>query len=149
MKFASLHSSVKFARSEDVLNFIDFRLYLTVFLFSSDTIWKLRMLWIFSQNTKELSIIGELRPWIILKTFVIKTCQFLGCKVICLFDFNKSSKLLFLSLVTILKDVSWILLIRLFDFLKQNIQIVIRLVIRAVTKLRFNTLWTLALYSNQ
>ena len=56
-----------FLHSEGVLNFIVSWPYLTVSLFSLDIIWKFRILWIFSQNIKKLSIIGEIRPLIILK----------------------------------------------------------------------------------
>ena len=106
-ELASLYSSSKFADSEDVLNFIVFWPYLNVFLCSLDIIWKFRILWAFSWNVKKLSIIGGLRRLIMRKTSVI----------------NKSSKLLFLSLLTTPKDLSWIFLIRLLDFLEQNIQI--------------------------
>ena len=121
-ELASLYYSGKFAHSERVLNFIVFWPYLTVFLFSLNIIWiTLNIMSIFEKYKKIIHY------WwakaIILKTSIIKTCKFLWCTIIWLFYFNKSSKLLFLSLVTILKDLSRMLLIRLLDFLEQNIQI--------------------------
>ena len=97
--------------------------YFTVFLFSLDNSWHFHTLCVFSRNIKTFSIIGEDIPLIILQVSVISIFRFLWWIVISLHLLSKLLKLLWLSPLTILKDLSCTLLIKLFDFLEENIQI--------------------------
>ena len=92
------------------------------FLFSFNIIWKFLKLCVFSLNIKKLSMIGGAYPFIILKTSIITTCKFFWWIVISLFFSNKLSTLLSLSPLTIRIDLSCNLLMRLLDFLEENIQ---------------------------
>ena len=88
-------SSFKFTYSEDVL----------IFIISCSTVHHFILIFIryylkipnimsvFAKYENRLSIIGGLRPLIIFKIPVIKTCKFFWCTVICLFNVNKSLKL--------------------------------------------------------
>ena len=103
---AVLHFSGKFALRNGVLYFTVSKPYLTVFFDSSDVIWKFQILWVFSRNKKKFSIIAGAKPLIILKTSTINTCKFLQCVIISLFACSRCSKVLILSFVISLRDLS-------------------------------------------
>ena len=116
---AVLYFFGKFAQSKGVLYFTVSKPYLTVFFESFEIIWNLQILWLFSRNEKKSSMIEGSKPLIILKTSSINTCRFLWC-VVSLFICTRCSKVLILSFVINLRDLSSILLIRLFAFREQS-----------------------------
>ena len=100
-----------------------FQTYFTVFLFSLDISWKFLTLCVFPRNMNKFSIIGGDIPLMIWQISLISTCKFLWWNAISLDLLSKLLKLLWLSPLTVLKDLSCTLLIKLFGFLEQNIQI--------------------------
>ena len=119
---AVLYFSSRFAKSNGVLYFTVSKPYLTVSFESFDIIWKFQILWLFSRNEKKSSMIDGTKPLIILKTSSINTCKFLWCFVVSLFICTRCSKAMALSFVINLRELSLILLIRLFAFREQSIQ---------------------------
>ena len=76
----------------------------------------------FSRIPNKNDIIGGAMWFIVLYISVIKTCKFRWCIVISLGFDKRDLKSVNCSLLLIRNALSWTFLIRLLDFLEQNIQ---------------------------
>ena len=119
---AVLCFSGKFAQSNGVLYFTVSKPYFTIFFDSLDIIWSSEHYGCFYGTKRNPPWLGGAKPLIIFKSSTTNACKFLWCVVIWLFAWSRCSKVLVLSFVINLRDLSWILLIRLWAFREQNIQ---------------------------